>query len=239
MSKYKYLLFDLDDTLIDNKENIKFAFEVILNDMKDTYADEKFDRWYEIDKNFWLDRQNGKIVVPKEYENPRELMVSWTRAQRFIIYFNNEISLEKAMNLNDIYMEGLKEKVIPVDGAYEVLEKLSNNHEIVVITNGPSVATRTKLEKIDCLKFVKDVLSADMFGHMKPAKEFFDGVKDKIKISDNNKFLIVGDSLKSDVEGANKNGMDSCWFDRGNETLTEEYRPTYIIKQLKELLDVL
>jgi FMN phosphatase YigB (HAD superfamily) len=104
----------------------------------------------------------------------------------------------------------------------------------LVATNGPSIATKEKLEKIDCLPFVKEVLSADMFGYMKPKIEFFEGIQETYQLPKES-YLIIGDSLKSDVGFGMNCGIDSCWFDRGNETLTEPYQPTMIIKELVEL----
>jgi HAD superfamily hydrolase (TIGR01549 family) len=235
MKKYEILLFDLDDTLIDNVENIRHAFKEMLNYMDELYSDEKFERWYQLDKNFWQEMQEKRIIVPDEYREPRDLMVKWVRSQRYILYFNNKISLEKAMNLNDLYLDALNEIVIPIDYAKEVLEYLSQKYIIVVATNGPSVATESKLKKIGCFEYVNYIMAADMFGHMKPAIQFFDGVKERLKVFDSDKYLVIGDSLRSDVEGAKNANMDSCWFNRGEDQITNKYTPTMIIDNLKQL----
>lgn len=73
-----------------------------------------------------------------------------------------------------------------------------------------------------------------MFGYMKPKVEFFEGIQEMYQLP-KEAYLIIGDSLKSDVGFGMNCGIDSCRFDRGNETLTEAYQPTMIIKQLSEL----
>ena len=40
MSKYETLIFDLDDTLIDNNQSIKYAFSIIINELGLEYDDE-------------------------------------------------------------------------------------------------------------------------------------------------------------------------------------------------------
>jgi FMN phosphatase YigB (HAD superfamily) len=68
MSKYDVLLFDLDDTLINNTENARYAFKKMLLMVNKEYNDESFQRWLELDKQFWIDYANKKIIVPDEYK---------------------------------------------------------------------------------------------------------------------------------------------------------------------------
>ena len=239
--KYKVIIFDLDDTLINNLENVRHAFKKMIEQRNEVYSEEEFKKWYEIDKKFWKDWQDGLIELPKYLKNETgkksEEFLNWLRAQRALIYFNNSISLEEAIRLNHIYMEAMTEVVVPIDGVYETLEYLANTgkYYILVATNGPKVATNEKLSKIGCLEFVRDVLSADMFGYMKPKREFYEAIQKLLNNYDNEEFLIIGDSLKSDVGFGMNCGFDSCWLDRGEEQLTENYKPTMIIKKLIEL----
>lgn len=184
MSKYKILIFDLDDTLIDNYENVRYAFKVMIESKNEQYNDEKFVKWYNIDKKFWKDWQDGLIELPNHLKNEigvkSEKFLNWLRAQRVLIYYQNKIELDEAIKLNNLYMEQLTEQVIEIEGAYETLKYLSNKYYIIIATNGPKIATKEKLTKIRCLDFVNEILSADMFGYMKPRKEFFDGIQNML-----------------------------------------------------------
>lgn len=126
MNKYKIFIFDLDDTLIDNLENVKYAFKKMIESKNEKYSDNSFIVWYEIDKKFWKDWQDGLIELPKHLNNETgkksDEFLNWLRAQRVLIYFNNEISLNEAISLNNTYMNALTENVIAIDGAYEVLK---------------------------------------------------------------------------------------------------------------------
>ncbi|MDQ8733551.1 HAD family hydrolase [Paenibacillus sp. LHD-38] len=48
--------------------------------------------------------------------------------------------------------------------------------------------------------------------------------------------LHVGDSLYSDVAGAQKAGIKVAWINRKNKSLPENYSPDYIINSLQELI---
>jgi len=132
----------------------------------------------------------------------------------------------------------LTEVVIPVQWAEETLKYLSDLYTIIVATNGPSVATQQKLEKINCFPFIKEILSADMFWYMKPRVEFFEAIQERYPLPKEN-YLIIGDSLKSDVGFGMRCWIDSCRFDRGDEEITEEYQPTFTIKDLSDLKEIL
>lgn len=243
MSKYRVLIFDLDDTLIDNLESVRHAYTEMIKSCGQKYSEREFRRWYQIDKKFWRDWQDGLIELPshlkKETGKKSAEFLDWFRAQRVLIYFDNQISLEKAIALNNLYMKSLTGTVIAIEGARDILQYLKDKYYIIVATNGPKVATKEKLSKIGSLDFVNEVLSADMFGYMKPRKEFFIAIQDLLKNYNNEEYLIIGDSLKSDVGFAMNCGFDSCWFNKNNEKLPEQYKPTMIIKSLLELRGVL
>lgn len=244
MNKYKILIFDLDDTLIDNLENIRYAFSQMIKIKNEDYNENNFKKWYELDKQFWKDWQDGLIELPEQFKNETgkksDEFLDWLRSQRVLIYYKNKISLDEAIHLNNIYMNALTENVVAIDGGYEALKYLSNKgYYIIIATNGPKIATKDKLLKIKCINFVNEILSADMFGYMKPSIEFFEGIKKVLNNYNVEEYLIIGDSLKSDVGFAMNCNFDSCWFNRNNEKLSNNYKPTIIINKLSELKDIL
>lgn len=241
MKKYEVLLFDLDDTLIDNLENVRYAYTKMVNYMNEDYTLEGFKKWYELDKQFWIDFHNNKIVVPVEFNTSQELFVKYVRSLRYQLYFDNKISLEKAFEINDLFLSSLEEVVIPIDGSYETLEYLNKKYKIVIATNGPSVAAKTKLEKIGCYKFIDSIFSADMTSQTvtKPKKEFFDELEEYLNFYEKDKMLIIGDSLRYEIKGGMNANIDSIWYNAKNEVLSKEYAPTYIIKRLSDLKDIL
>lgn len=241
MSKYEVILFDLDDTLIDNLENVRYAYKKMVESVGETYTEEGFRRWYELDKKFWLDFHDNKISVPEEYRQPQELFVKYVRSLRYQIFFEGRITLEKAFEINELFLKSLNEIVVPIDGAYEVLQYLHDRYKLVIATNGPTSAVESKLGKINCLDFIDYIFSADMTKQKvtKPKKEYFDELMDYIEYHDKDKMLIIGDSLHSEVKGGMNSGIDSCWFNPGNKELSDEYQPTMIIDSLKKLTKIL
>lgn len=241
MKKYEILLFDLDDTLISNLENVRYAYSKMEEYLGFSYSDEGFKKWYELDKQFWEDFHNNKIIVPIEYKEPQELFVKYVRSLRYQIYFDNSITIEKAFEINELFLKSLNEVVVPIEGACETLEYLSKKYKIVIATNGPTVAVQAKLSKIGCFDYVNAIFSADMTKKTitKPNKEFFEELKHYLEFYQTEKMMIIGDSLKQDVKGGMNSDIDSCWLNSNNEMLEEGYEPKIVINKLKELKKIL
>jgi len=242
--KYRILIFDLDDTLIDNRESVKAAFKRLLeSESTAAYTEAAFERWYQIDKQFWIDWQDGLIDLPEKFKHETgkksNEFLDWVRSQRVLLYFDQSVSAERAVELNNIYMNALTEEVHAIDGAHDTLEYLADRYKILVATNGPSIATKHKLKKIGCEKYVTEILSADMFGYMKPKIEFFEAIEERYKDFNRGDYLIVGDSLKSDVGFGMNAGIDSCWFNKNDEKLDRTYAPTLTITGLGELIKLI
>lgn len=235
MNKYEIILLDLDDTLIDETENIRHAFKKVIKEINKTYKEEDFQEWLRFDKQFWNDYYKGKIKVPNEYQKTSQTLAYYLRSKRYQKFFKNNISLEEAFNLNEIYLKGLTENIIPIEGVYETLKYLHSKYKIVIATNGPMAAVKAKLKKINCYELIDDIFSGEMCGVSKPDIKFFNELKNYINFQDNNKILIIGDSLSTDIQGGMNAKIDTCWFNRINKVCPNNFKPTMIIYNLKEL----
>lgn len=234
--RYKKLLFDLDNTLVNDDENRKHAMEKILIERKEKVNSEKLERFIEIDNQFWKDRAEGKIKDPYEFKNNEE-KTEWVRAQRFIKYF--DITLEEAIKVNEKYIEFLKCNIVPIKNSTEIIKYLyEKKYEIFIITNGAINAVNSKLEKIEVQRYIKDIFSAEEAGHMKPHNEFFEGFFNKINSFEKEEMLIIGDELEKDMLGGIQNGIDTCWFNP-KKLDNSQYKVNYEINDLLELKNIL
>ena len=234
---YKKLLFDLDDTLVDDDENRKYAFRKILEEKNILVSKKIINDFLLFDSKFWSDRAEGKIKDPYEFKNKEE-RTKWIRAYRFVLFFK-DITLEEGIDINNKYIEYLKECVVPVKNAIEVLEYLYNkNYDIYIITNSPIKIVDSKLTKSGLKKYISDVYTAEEVGHMKPHEIFFNSIFNKIGYDKEN-MLIIGDKLNQDIAGAIYNNIDSCWFNKNKIINNTLFIPAYEIDDLIKLKDIL
>ena len=73
-------------------------------------------------------------------------------------------------------------------------------------------------------------------GCSKPALSFFTQVAETVGDSDAWNYIVVGDSLSSDIQGAVNFGSDSVWI---NRTGANDPRPTYTVTDLTDILGIL
>lgn len=235
---YKKILFDLDNTLIDDDENRKYAIKKVIKNMRGNVNKKEVEDFIKFDNKYWKDRAEGKIKDPYKFKTIEE-KTEWVRAERFIRFFGN-ISYEEAVKINDSYIKSLNENVIQIKNAEEVVKYLfKKNYEIYIITNGPTIPAKSKLEKINVNKYIKTLYTAEEAGFMKPHKEFFDKFFKKIDVKTTNDMLIIGDELEKDILGGIKSNIDTCWFNIKNQENKTEIKPDMEIKKLIDLKNIL
>ncbi|MBQ7409904.1 MAG: HAD-IA family hydrolase [Clostridia bacterium] len=235
---YKCLIFDLDDTLTDDFENCREAFKIMIASRNEEYSEEDYLRFKEIDNKVWADRAAGKLITP--YEDNDEKKKEWIRASRILKYYGQDaITYEEAVKLNEIYIEGMKEKVVARPDAKEVMKYLyEKGYRIVIATNGPLVPLKEKLKKIEIIDFVWYIFSAEEAGQMKPHPKFYEKLFEKANINPSKEVLFIGDNLETDIKGGIEHGLDTCWCNYNNE-INNKYSATHEIKKLKDLITIL
>ena len=236
--KYRKLLFDLDNTLVDDDENRRYAITQILIERKEKVTTKKIESFIKIDNQFWKDRADGKIKDPYTFKNNAE-KTKWIRAQRFLNFFNG-ISFEDGVEINQKYINYLNKNIVPIKNAQKILQYLyQKQYEIYIITNGPIMAVNNKLSKINATEYIKGTFTAEETGHMKPYHEFFEKFFSFINTYKTEDMLIIGDELEKDVFGGIKNGIDTCWFNMNKIVNNTNFKPTYEINNLIELKNIL
>lgn len=233
MKKYETLLFDLDDTLIDNTESIKYAFNQVTNKLGIKYTDELAKTWKKADDAYWTLCTKKKIILPDEF-NTIEKRATFFRSHRFQRFFKN-LSFDDAVELNKLYCEMLGVNIVEIEGAKELLNDLHKNYEIVIATNGPRDAALNKLEKASLASFVSSVVTSEEVGIGKPSIEFYEFLNKQCKNKNKDKMLMIGDCLLTDIQGGMNYKIDTCWFNKNNETLPKEYNPTMTVNKILKL----
>lgn len=238
MKEYKYLLFDLDNTLVDDNKNRKYAISRVLEYLNLDYDESTLDAFVKSDNEYW------KMMANREFDNIRpsgmnkEETFNWAGGNR-IRYFLRNYKFSTCVELNKMYMEAMKEKIYPIEGTSSTLKELKElGYLLYIITNGPEQAAIKKMDALDSSLFI-NMIASEKVGYMKPHKEFYDAMYEKFFIKDKNKMLIIGDELDKDILGGNNEEIDTVWINRFNIENDTNIVPTYEINDIKELKKVL
>ena len=82
------------------------------------------------------------------------------------------------------------------------------------------------------------VISGEI-GLAKPDPAIFDHAFKRIGGPPKETVLMIGDNLGSDILGGSNYGLDTCWFNPTGTPNGHGVEPTYEIRELDEILDLL
>lgn len=104
--------------------------------------------------------------------------------------------------------------VEPLDGALEAVRTLAGDHRLGLVTNGAPSMQGQKLEAIGLAAAFETVVHAGHDAPAKPAPEPFHAALDALGVAPE-RAVHVGNSLETDVAGANAAGLRSVWLRNG------------------------
>ena len=227
MKNYKYLIFDLDDTLLDFQDTERKSLEIIFNKYNIPFEEESIMKYKTINKNLWNQLEKGFITKDD---------VLSQRFEQFFKLYGYEVQ-GKTIEREYRNCLNIGHKLIP--GAIKTLTDLKNQGFIIFAgTNGVVETQRQRLNDSKLISYFDDIFISEEIGFEKPNSEFFKAIFDKhISVTKENT-LMIGDSLSSDIQGAINYGLDSIWFNPSKQK-ESSIRPTYEIKDLSEILLIL
>ncbi len=230
LKRYKHLYFDLDLTLWDFDSNSASTLLQIIDEfaLKDKINDQaKFIDHFKLYNDRVWDLYRSKKI------NKHDL-----RYERFRLLFDEFGITDKNLieQVQDFYVMRAPTKHLLVKGAREVLEYLYPKYSLYIITNGFQEIQSAKALNSDIAKYFKKIFTSDKVGFAKPDRRIFEySVKSVNALK--KECLFIGDDPVNDVEGPKKYGMDQVFFNPSGKTI--EIKPTYEIKDLRELMSFL
>ena len=132
------------------------------------------------------------------------------------------------------YWKNFVASVVPDKKANNFLEKL-NQKKIPwgIVTNGDE-NQYTKIEKADLVEVLPFIVVSDIFGIRKPHKEIFQYALAKLGIQ-KEETLFVGDTIETDIIGAQQFGMKSAWIQHKRVWPDNLVPPEFIISHITDL----
>ena len=222
--KYTLFLFDLDDTLLDFRASEKRSFMHTMHTLglRDG-IDALFTRYQEINVDLWKRFELG--TVTKDF----------LKVERFRKSFQeNAIDLDPEL-ASRVYLESLPDTVVLLDGAKQVCAALSAIGEVGIITNGVEAIQNRRIAASGLGGYISFVATSEACGHAKPDVRFFEYATKMASAFNKETTVIIGDRLDADILGANRYGIDSCWFNPQRLANTSAAVPTY---EVSSLLDI-
>lgn len=225
------VLLDADDTLLDFAKSEKEAIVSTLKEYSVPVTDEIVDRYVQINKHCWKLLEDGKIT-----------RVYLDRLRFDMLFEEFGIMGKDTVAAGACYRAHLTERGYVIKGAVEFLDNISKKYRLFLVTNGtqPTQIVRLRTAGID--GYFEDMFYSEQIGCAKPYKGFFDHVFSHIEKFDLSRTVLVGDSLTSDILGANNAGITGIWFNPRGLCLDGKAAPDYTVaaySELEKLLDAI
>ena len=212
---YKRIIFDLDNTLIDWKDEYWDAWENALREFN-----------IETDESTRAKVENALEVYESnlDYYKKDKMAESISKTTNYPITV--EIIDEILENLKYAVPEKIDQSIV------DTLKYLKDKYDLVILTNWFVESQRGRLENTNLLQFFSEVYGAENF-LVKPNKESFITAMGEYN---QNECVMIGDSYKIDIQGAMNAGLDAIFYNRKKVKVDSNCKVIYNIEELKKIL---
>ena len=217
--RYRTLLLDLDNTLLDFKKSQLATFFDCFPGRDMAF----YERFETINKAQW-DRLERKEATREEILH-----------ERFARFFASEGLAGDPDEMNARYLARLAQGCDKIEHADEVVQKLAKQCTLALVTNGVASVQKSRLADSGLLPYFSAVVISEEVGFTKPDPRIFEIAMQRCGETDKRAVLMIGDSLSADIAGAAAAGIDSCWFNPMGLPRPDGCRTTWEIQSLTDL----
>ena len=225
---YKFLLFDLDHTLLDFDSAEDIALTQLLHEegVEDIRAYK--DYYVPMNKALWKSLEL-KEITKQELVN--------TRFSKLFAHFGIE---KDGQYLAERYQLFLSKQGQIFPGVENLLKTLINDgYELYAATNGITYIQTGRIDHSGIAPFFKEIFISEQLHTQKPDTEFYEKIGALIPNFYKNHALMIGDSLSADIQGGNNAGIDTVWYNPHHLENKTQAHPTYEVHSYEDLLDCL
>lgn len=224
---YDWIFFDADGTLFDYDAAEVAALEGAFRACALPFDSSIAPRYSEINAGIWREFERGEV-------GQNEL-----KTLRFDRLFS-EIGLSAdPVAFSRHYLEILGRQTTLLAGAERFLRSLPEGLHLLLITNGLAEVQIPRFAASTIRDCFSEVVISGEIGLAKPDPAIFDFAFGRIGRPPKETVLMIGDNLGSDILGGSNYGLDTCWFNPTGTPNGHGIEPTYQIRELDEILDLL
>ena len=219
--RYKYLLADNDNTLMDFDAAERKSLQNALGAFGKPCDDEVFSTYHHINKLLWEALERGETTQAK---------LKIERFARLIAHYGWQ-DIDPAQ-LAVTFQNDLSTHADLLPGAMHLLESIHGKMKIALVSNGVSATQRGRLSVCAFTHLLDAVVISEEIGVSKPNPEMVYKALDMLGCTDKSEAVFLGDSHSADITAAWNADVDSIWLTRHGRGQSD--KATYIVETLEE-----
>ena len=199
-AKRNNFLLDADETVLDFVRSSQESLRHTMGALSLPYDGEIYRLYKQINDGVWAEYERGEITKAR------------LQILRFSRFFERLGVTADAERANAVYFEKLCRTGFLLPGADAFLRELRARGRVFLITNGTPAAQYGRLDSLGIRGQFDGIFISDEIGFAKPDPRFFAHVLTAAGLTAG-ECLVIGDSLTSDIAGANGAGIPCIWYD--------------------------
>jgi putative hydrolase of the HAD superfamily len=207
------IFFDLDHTLWDFEKNSALTFRKIFEaNSVAANVDDFLEHYVPINLKYWRLYREDKIAK----EDLRHARLNETFKA-----INVKVKDDLVYKLADDYITHLSSFNNLFENTFEILDYLSKNYRLHIITNGFDEVQHKKMTNSNIVHYFETVTNSENAGVKKPNPIIFNYALNLANTRANTS-VMIGDSYEADIIGAINIGMDVIHFDVNQTSINRD-----------------
>ena len=218
--RYKAILFDIDDTLLDFQAGNRIAVDRLMDELGYHHPD-RYEQYEAVNLECWAALEKGQLTQGQ------------LKVARFVRFFDRYPVPGDPKWAAERFVELLGQQSILLPHAFETVQAIAERLPVTLVTNGITSVQRNRLAASPLKDLVSGVVISQEVGASKPRPEIFHLALEPLGVR-TREALMVGDGVNSDIRGANHAGIDACWLNPGGKELPGGVHAEYVISDIRQ-----
>jgi len=225
LNSLQAVLFDLDDTLYDHLHSVQQGLLIL----QQRYATLQTVPLGDLEHRYHetLERLHIRLLRGELTQNESRTL----RMQTVFSFFGVELDAERAWNAFEVFRQGydLARRCVP--GSQRLLARLRQEElRLAIVTNNLVSEQIPKLKHLGIYDYFEVVSISEEVGVPKPDAKIFEVTLERLGLTAN-EVIMVGDSLASDIAGAQALGIRSIWLNRRPDQMSDRPQDVPMIQR--------
>jgi putative hydrolase of the HAD superfamily len=245
LKKYTHLFFDLDGTLWDLKRNTRTAMEELFVTHGEHIGHIDFElffrRYHYHNDHVWALYRQDKI---------KKEDLRYVRFERAFADVSHQASSDFIDQFSLDFLEVAPRQPLTMEGAHQLLDYCKGQYAMHIITNGFVEVQGHKMKAAALEGYFEHMINSEHVGVRKPHPDIFRYALQRAgaRVEES---LMIGDDWDADILGARDFGIDQAYLtvkeeeqnatnaEYGNGPVRHNYKPTYTLHSLSDLMEIL